>query len=142
MTGEIFMNILKFYTYIFYRFKKYYDKWQAIMSFITVIAFNFMSILFLYLSITHTNVSDNPFFLHDKNDYLGDRFYILVVDVFPLFSILYIIYRVNKKKIEVYFKEFDEESDDIRKKRNRGRILYFVFTVLFFIFSVVSSSFF
>jgi len=142
MTSKVFMNIVKFYTYIFYRFKKYYDNWQAVLSFIAIIAFNCMSILFLFLSITHADVSDTPFFLNDKNNYFGDRFYILVVDIFPIFLILYIIYRVNKKKIEVYFKEFEEESEDIRKKRNRGRILYFVFTVLFFIFSIVSSSFF
>ena len=134
------IKILKFYAYIFFRLKKYYELWQAILSFVAIIAFNLLSLLFLYTSLTHSDVK-NLFFLQN-NDYFQQRFYIIIVDLVPLFLILYIIYIASKKKLEVYFKEFEVEPDDIRKKRNRGRILYFVFTVLFFIFSVVSSSFF
>ena len=96
--------------------------WQAILSFIVVISFNILSILIIYLSITHEEINNTPFFLNENNSYFGNRFYILIVDIVPLFTILYIIYRVNKKKIETYFNEFDEESEEIKKKRNRGKI--------------------
>ena len=135
------MKVLKFYTYIFYKFKNCYELWQAIMSFNVIILFNIMSILFLWASIMHIKIKDLIFF-QNTNDYFNNRLYIAVLDVVPIFLITYLIYRINKNKIENYFNEFDEESLILKKKRNRNRILYFVFTVLFFIFSIVSSSIF
>ena len=135
------MKVLKFYAYIFYKFKNCYELWQAIMSFNVIILFNIMSILFLWASIMHIKIKDLIFF-QNTNDYFNNRLYIAILDVVPIFLITYLIYRINKNKIENYFNEFDEESLILKKKRNRNRILYFVFTVLFFIFSIVSSSIF
>ena len=135
------MKVLKFYAYIFYKFKNCYELWQAIMSFNVIILFNIMSILFLWASIMHIKIKDLRFF-QNTNDYFNNRLYIAILDVVPIFLITFLTYRINKNKIENYFNEFDEESLILKKKRNRSRILYFVFTVLFFIFSIVSSSIF
>jgi len=135
------MKVLKFYAYIFYRFKNYYELWQAIMSFNVIVLFNIMSIIFLGASILHIKIKDLIFF-QNTNSYFNDRLYIAIVDVVPIFLITYLIYKIYKNKIENYFKEFDEESLVLKKKRNRVRIFYFAFTVLFFIFSIVSSSIF
>ena len=135
------MKVLKFYAYIFYKFKNCYELWQAIMSFNVIILFNIMSILFLWASIMHIKIKDLRFF-QNTNDYFNNRLYIAILDVVPIFLITFLTYRINKNKIENYFNEFDEESLILKKKRNRNRILYFVFTVLFFIFSIVSSSIF
>jgi len=135
------MKVLKFYAYIFYKFKNCYELWQAIMSFNVIILFNIMSILFLWASIMHIKIKDLIFF-QNTNDYFNNRLYIAILDVVPIFLITFLTYRINKNKIENYFNEFDEESLILKKKRNRSRILYFVFTVLFFIFSIVSSSIF
>jgi len=81
------MKILKFYAYIFFRLKKYYELWQAIISFVAIIAFNLLSLLFLYSSLTHSDVK-NLFFV-ENNDYFQQRFYIIIVDLVPLFLILY-----------------------------------------------------
>jgi hypothetical protein len=131
---------MKFYAYIFYRFKNYYGLCQGIMSFNAIIVFNLMSLLFLCASIMHIKIEDLPFF-QNTNNYFSNRLYIAIVDVIPIFLITYLTYRLNKHKFESYFKEFDEESINEKKVRNRGRILYFVFTVAFFVFSIASSSF-
>lgn len=133
------MNILKFYSFIFYRFKKYYELWQAVIVFVALISFNLLSILFLYLSVSHTDIDSTIFFLNDKNNYFGDRLYIGLVDFLPILLSLFLIYKFNQTRINKYFIEFEEEPIIKQKKRNRGRILYFIFTVLFFIFSVASS---
>lgn len=134
------MSILKFYAYLFYRLKNYYELWHAVIVFVAIIAFNLISILFLYSSITHSDVKD-VFFL-GNGGYFQQRFYILFVDLIPVFVIIYAIYKLKKARIERFYKEFDEESETMKKNRNRGRILYFVISIAFFIFSIVSSSFF
>jgi hypothetical protein len=135
------MNILKFYSYVFYRFKNYYEMWQAILVFNAILLFNIMSIFALYASIMHIKIHDVWFF-YTTHDYFYDRFVYGVERVSPIFLTTYIIYMLNKKKIESYYVQFRDEPIEIKKKRNRGRILYFVFTIVFFIFSIVSSSFF
>ena len=134
------MNILKFYAYIFYRLKNYYELWHAIVIFVAIIAFNLMSLVFLYTSITHSNIKD-VFFLGNSG-YFQQRFYILVVDLLPIYIIIYGIYKFNLKKINRFYTEFNEESETKKKYRSRSRLLYFVASILLFIFSIISSSFF
>ena len=135
------MKIIKFYSYIFFRLKNYYEMWQAILVFNAILLFNIMSVIALYASILHIKIRDVWFF-YTTHDYFYDRFVYGTERIAPIFLTTFIIYSFNKKKINSYFIEFSDESDEKGKLRNRGKLLYFVFTVLFFIFSVVSSSFF
>jgi hypothetical protein len=135
------MKLLKFYAYIFYRFKNYYEKWQAVLVFNAILMFNMLSILFIYASINHLK-TDEVLYLYYTNNYFYDRFILGTLRIGPIFLVTYLLSLIFKKKLETYYIEFRDETSEIKKKRNRGRILYFVFTVLFFIFSVVSSSFF
>jgi len=93
------MKVLKFYAYIFYKFKNCYELWQAIMSFNVIILFNIMSILFLWASIMHIKIKDLRFF-QNTNDYFNNRLYIAILDVVPIFLITFLIYRINKNKFE------------------------------------------
>ena len=135
------MNILKFYSYIFYRFKNYYEMWQAVMAFNAVFMLNVLSIAMLYASIKHLS-SNEVWFLYSTNDYFYDRIVLGVAKVSPIFLITFLISVIFKKKLQKYYTEFKNESEKRKKRRAFGMWAYFVFTVLFFIFSVVSSLFF
>jgi len=135
------MKILKFYAYIFYRFKNYYEMWQAVLVFNAILMFHMMSILFVYISIKHLKTND-VLLLFNTDNYFYDKFVLGVLRIGPIFLVTYFLSCIFKKKLEAYYIEFRDEPLEIKKKRNRGRILYFVFTIAFFIFSIVSSSFF
>ena len=135
------MKILKFYAYIFYRFKNYYEKWQAVLVFNVILMFQILAILTIYKNIMHLS-SQEVWYLHYTNNYFYDRIILGIIRIGPLFLVTYILSLIFKKKLEAYYIEFRDESLEIKKKRNRGRIFYFLFTILFCIFSVVSSSFF
>ena len=135
------MNILKFYSYIFYRFKNYYEMWQAVMAFNAVFMLNVLSIAMLYASIKHLS-SDDVWFLYSTNDYFYDRIVLGVAKVSPIFILTFLISVIFKKKLQKYYTEFKNESEKRKKRRAFGMWAYFVFTILFLIFSIVSSSFF
>ena len=135
------MKILKFYAYIFYRLKIYYEMWQAVLVFNAILMFHILSILFIYASIMHLK-TDDVLFLYNTNNYFYDKFVLGTLRIGPIFLFTYFLSRIFKKKLEVYYIEFRDEPLEIKKKRNLGRIVYFVFTVLFCILSIVSSSFF
>lgn len=136
------MKLIKFYSYMFFTLRKYYgDMWEAMISFIAIIAFNFMSLLFIIISITHDN-SIKSVFLLETTGYFKNRIYILIVDLIPLFIIICTIYMINRKKINDYFEEFKTYSSKIKNRKKKWNIAYYVISVLFFIFSIISSSFF
>lgn len=135
------MKTLKFYAYIFYRFKNYYEMWQAVLVFNAILMFHMLSILFIYASIMHLK-TDDVLYLYNTNNYFYDRFVLGTLRIGPIFLLTYFLSRIFKKKLEAYYIEFRDESLEIKKRRNRGRILYFAFTVVFFIFSIFSSSIF
>lgn len=135
------MKLIKFYAYIFYRLKNYYDMWQAVLVFNAILMFNVMSVFALYGSIMHIKIRDVWFF-YTTHDYFYDRFVLGIIRIGPIFLVTYFLSLILKKKLEAYYIEFRDESLEIKKKRNRGRILYFIFTIIFFIFSIISSSFF
>jgi hypothetical protein len=115
--------------------------WQAVLVFNAILMFHILSILFIYASIMHLK-TDDVLFLYNTNNYFYDKFVLGTLRIGPIFLFTYFLSRIFKKKLEVYYIEFRDEPLEIKKKRNLGRIVYFVFTVLFCILSIVSSSFF
>jgi hypothetical protein len=131
------MNILKFFAYIFYRFKNYYELWQAFIVFNAILMFNIISIFALYTSVMHYS-SQDVWYLHYTNDYFYDRLVLGVAKVSPIFLTTYLISILFKKKISGYYIEFKNETKERQKKRIIGMWAYIVFTVLFFVFSIFS----
>lgn len=134
------MNILKFYAYLFYRLKNYYELWQAVFVFNVILLIHIMSIVAIYASIMHLGIRDVWFFYSTK-DYFYDRLVLGTIRIAPIFFVTYLLSRLFKKRLEAYYIEFYNEPIEKQKRRHRGMIIYFVFTVLFLIFSIVSSSF-
>lgn len=135
------MKILEFYAYIFYRLKKYYPLWQAILVFNMIIVFHIMSIMFLYTNLNHLSTND-VWFLHQTNNYFYSRFVLGTLKIGPVFLLTFVFSRIFKEKLNDCYDEFASEPENFKRKRKIGMRLYYVFTVVFFIFSIVSSSFF
>lgn len=132
--------MLKFYAYIFYRFKNYYEMWQAIMVFNLIFIINIFSLFALYASVMDYSSQDFWFFYY-TNDYFYNRFVLGVAKVLPIFITTFLLSIIFKKKLNNYYYEFKNESKVIQKRRAFGMWTYIVFTGLFFIFSLVSSLF-
>ena len=135
------MNMLKFYAYIFYRFKNYYEMWHAIMVFNALLMLNIMSITMFYASYMDYS-RDDLWLMYSTNDYFYDRLVLGVAKVLPIFVTTFLLSIIFKKKLRDYYSEFKNESKVIQKRRAFGMWAYIVFTGLFFILSIVSSSFF
>lgn len=135
------MKLLMFYAYIFYRLKKYYPIWQAILVFNGVILFQIWSIVAIYASALH--LPQNDFLLlRVTHNYFYDRFVLGTLRIGPVFLLTFVLSRIFKEKLSDCYDEFANEPENIIRKRKIGMILYYVFTVVFFVFSIVSSSFF
>jgi hypothetical protein len=136
------MKPLKFFAYIYYRFKNYYDySAQAVIVFNSILMFNCMSIIFVLHSILHISAKDSWFFTK-TNSFFYDRFVIGTIQIGPIFIATFLCSVIFRNRLNQYYEEFKNESPEKSKKRKTGMIIYFVCTVLFMIFSICSSSFF
>lgn len=136
------MHVLKFYSYLFYRIKIYYNEtWQAVFAFNTIILLNVMSCFMIYSSIMHYSIQE-VWFLHFTNDYFYDRLVLGILKVSPIFIVTFLLSVIFRQRIQAYNEIFKHEPNAKQKKRSAGMIGYFIFTALFFLFGIVSSSFF
>lgn len=124
---------MKLYIYIYYHFRNYYSfKWEAFLSFIGLLSINLLSVVFIFASI----FDFSPGF-YRTGDYLMDRFILVpIVFLLPMCLVIFIYYKLKLKEINGLFETFRKyRQDDMRTKM----ILYFIFSGLFFFFSIISS---
>jgi hypothetical protein len=136
------MKPLKFFAYIYYQFKNYYDYTaQAIIVFNSIFMFQMLGLITLYANINHYS-TNQVWMLHYTNNYFYDRFFLGTLRIGPIYIATYLCSVIFRNRLNQYYEEFKNESPEKSKKRKTGMITYFVFTVLFLIFSICSSSFF
>ena len=124
---------MKLFTFIFFQFKNYYTQsWEAILAFVAMIMINELSLIFIFASI----FDFDPGFYRSDNYFIGRFIKVPLIIILPICLTMLIIYKVNKGKIEKYFDEFRINRNKKLKKR---MVLYFLFSGLFFLFSIVSS---
>ncbi len=130
------MGILKFYTFIYYQFIRYYEKWQAIIVLTGMILINILSI-FIILTTT-LGLSNNDFVItRIKHDYFYDKFILGGGWALTTFLFIYGVYIINKSKIKSFIEEFRNEDMKKLKRKRIYMYLYIFFTLCFFIFSFI-----
>lgn len=130
------MGILKFYTFIYYQFIRYYEKWQAAVVFTGMILFNVFSIFII--TITSLGLStDDLVITRLKHEYFYDRFIISGGWALTTFLFIYTIYLINESKIKSFIEEFRNEDMKKLKRKRKYVYLYIVLTLCVFVFSFV-----
>jgi hypothetical protein len=135
------MKVLKFYSYIFYRLKRYYDYWQAVLVFNVILISHYFSIVLYFASINRLKAKD-ILFLSYTNNYFDDRLKIAIFYLLPVFVITYTISRIKKKRIEIYYQEFEEYKRETQKRLNFYVLVYYALSAIFFISALLSPLFF
>lgn len=136
---------MKFFLYIFYRFKSLYkyknssDSW--IHAFILVGAIFLIHILTL-LHFTQTLLHKDFVSTIRIDNGVMDRFVLFPLLIAPIYIVLFIYYRKNKINIMNTIKGFRNETIEERKKKGWSVTLYLASSVLLFFFSMISPIFF
>lgn len=130
------MVILKFYTFIYYQFIRYYEKWQAIVVFTGMILINVLSIFIIIISSLGLSI-DDLIITRIKHEYFYDKFIIGGGWALTTFLFIYTIYLINKSKIKSFIEGFRNEDMKKLKRKRRYMYLYIVFTLCFLVFSFV-----
>jgi|DewCreStandDraft_4_1066084.scaffolds.fasta_scaffold33781_5 RsiW-degrading membrane proteinase PrsW (M82 family) len=136
---------MKFFLYIFYRFKSLYryknssDSW--IHAFILVGAI--FLIHFLTFLLFAQTIFNRDFISAIRIDNgVMDRFVLFPLLITPIYIVLFIYYRKNKVDIVSTIKNFRNESVEKRKRKGLFVVIYLTASVLLFFFSMISSALF
>jgi hypothetical protein len=132
---------------VYYKLLIHYQKEKSrtareIYSYIGICAllmFNFMAINAL-LS-TFFNWDYNNLFSVQSDNKFVNRFLIVPIKILPIFLLVYVVYKINKEKINLYVKEFRQAAT----KPNNLEIIfwvYIIFSSLLLIFSIISPTLF
>lgn len=136
---------MKFFLYIFYRFKSLYryknssDSW--IHAFILVGAI--FLIHFLTFLLFAQTIFNRDFVSAIRIDNgVMDRFVLFPLLIAPIYIVLFIYYRKNKVDIVSTIKNFRNESVEKRKRKGLFVVIYLAASVLLFFFSMISPALF
>jgi hypothetical protein len=136
---------MKFFLYIFYRFKSLYryknssDSW--IHAFILVGAIFLIHILTLLL-FAQTIFNGDFVSTIRIDDGVMDRFVLFPLLIAPIYIVLFIYYRKNKVEIVSTIKNFRTESVEKRKRKGLLVVVYLTASLLLFFFSMISPALF
>ncbi|MCK9421793.1 MAG: hypothetical protein M0Q38_04285 [Bacteroidales bacterium] len=136
---------MKFFLYIFYRFKTIYkyknssDGW--IHAYIVIGALLLIHILTIIGFVQGIVKKDVVSEIRIDNGLL-DRFLLFPLLISPIYILLYIYYRKNKVFIKNVIDDFKNETVAVRKRRGWYVSFYLVVSILLLLFSVVSPIFF
>ena len=138
--------MLNFLTYLYYRINCYYQgessrfqqRLNAYFSFCLVFVIQLMSLQFFLDSFIFEGGLNDNYFSHDP---YTRRFLIAPRLAIPIFVLVYVYYRMDKKRFEVKMRTFSQESPEERDKGKKRVKKFLIGTVLFFVLSILSARF-
>ncbi len=132
---------MKFYCYIFYRIKSYYNYKESqdnyTHAFIVLGSIFLIHTLTLIIWLSKIINFDIGNSIRTGNGYI-DRFIVYPIAILPLFILLFVYYKKNKEKISQHLDSFKEESDTSKRRRGLYVVLYLVFSYLLLIATITS----
>lgn len=134
------MYLLRFYTFMFYRLKRHYDKWKALILIITIIGSHFFSFTLYYVRINNMKTSE-LIMLYDFHDYFLNRARNFIFFFLPFLILFVTINYTFKNKIKGFINEFRNESIVVIQKREKLLNLYYLFSVVLFLSAILSPLF-
>ena len=124
--------MIRLYCYIFYKLKKHYGKkGDAFAVFGGIFLMHFITLLNLLAPFSFPNHAQ----LFVQQDIAVRRFVIIPSVYIPILILIFIYYKVNKKKIEFYWQEFEQLENQERKAMNRSFKAYILLMAIAMILS-------